>query len=196
MPIEQETCYLDWMLWLVVTHRGHQYFSAEADFTCPADAGGIGLEKSAFVRGALNRIDSEQFSHPRMSHIYQPVMLEVLLTHRGSAPIREIADAILPTTRVNSITRRDHRSIGAAWQHLRGCRNEVNECVIEMQMLEFWRRGSSRRSLDDRRNNLRLCKFIPSLPLHRIPHLLHHPLGLLRGGGPEEEEHIALSMFL
>ena len=33
----------------------------------PADAGGMGLEKSAFVRGALNRIDSEQFSHPLSS---------------------------------------------------------------------------------------------------------------------------------
>jgi hypothetical protein len=35
MPIEQETCYLDWMLWLMVTSRLHQYFSTEADFTCP-----------------------------------------------------------------------------------------------------------------------------------------------------------------
>jgi len=30
-----------------------------------------------------------------MSHIYQPVMLEVLLTHRGAASVREIAAAIL-----------------------------------------------------------------------------------------------------
>ena len=35
MPIEQEACYLDWMIWLVVTRRVQQYFSAEADFTCP-----------------------------------------------------------------------------------------------------------------------------------------------------------------
>jgi len=34
-------------------------------------------------------------SEMRMSHIYQPVMLEVLLTHRGAASVREIAAAIL-----------------------------------------------------------------------------------------------------
>ena len=60
MPIEQKACYLEWRPRLVVTSRVHQYFSAEADFTCPADAGGMDSTKSAFVRGALNRIDSEQ----------------------------------------------------------------------------------------------------------------------------------------
>ena len=52
------------MLWLVVTRRVHQYFSAEADFTCPLMLVGWDSTKSAFVRGALNRIDGEQFSHP------------------------------------------------------------------------------------------------------------------------------------
>ena len=59
MPIEQEACYLDWMLWLVVTRRVHQYFSAEADFICPLMLMGWDSTKSAFVRGALNRIDGE-----------------------------------------------------------------------------------------------------------------------------------------
>ncbi len=31
-----------------------------------------------------------------MQHIYQPVMLEVLLTHGGSASVRDVAAAILP----------------------------------------------------------------------------------------------------
>ena len=31
----------------------------------------------------------------RMSHIYQPVMLEVLLTHGGTASIRDVVEAIL-----------------------------------------------------------------------------------------------------
>jgi len=42
----------------------------------------------------------------QMSHIYQPVMLEVLLTRGGRAPIRTIATAILATTRVKSTTTR------------------------------------------------------------------------------------------
>lgn len=52
MPIEQEACYLEWMPRLVVTSGVHQYFSAEADFTCPADAGGMGLEKIGVRAGS------------------------------------------------------------------------------------------------------------------------------------------------
>jgi hypothetical protein len=54
--IEQETCYLDWMHWLVVTRRLHQYFSAEADFTWPLILVGWNSTKSAFVRGSPESI--------------------------------------------------------------------------------------------------------------------------------------------
>ena len=58
MPIEQKACYLEWRPRLVVTSRVHQYFSAEADFTCPLMLMGWN-SKIRFVRRALNRIDGE-----------------------------------------------------------------------------------------------------------------------------------------
>jgi hypothetical protein len=54
-------------LWLVVMRRVHQYVGAEADFIYPLMLVGWISTKSALVRGALNRIDGEQFSHPLLS---------------------------------------------------------------------------------------------------------------------------------
>ena len=33
--MEQGSCYLEWIVRRAMASRAHQYFSAEADFTCP-----------------------------------------------------------------------------------------------------------------------------------------------------------------
>jgi diadenosine tetraphosphate (Ap4A) HIT family hydrolase len=48
-------------------------------------------ESSAIFRRLSDFIQNEM----RMSHVYQPVMLRTLLTHRGEASVREIAKALL-----------------------------------------------------------------------------------------------------
>ena len=44
---------------------------------------------------AYERLKTFLDGEMQMSHIYQPVMLEVLLTHGGRATIRDIAAAFL-----------------------------------------------------------------------------------------------------
>jgi hypothetical protein len=45
---------------------------------------------------AYDRLSHFIAAKMQMQHIYQPVMLEVLLTHGGSASVRDVAAAILP----------------------------------------------------------------------------------------------------
>ena len=44
---------------------------------------------------AYHRLQRFLALHMRMSHIYQPVMLEVLLTHEGRASVRDVAATFL-----------------------------------------------------------------------------------------------------
>ena len=87
MPIEQKACYLEWMPRLVVTSRVHQYFSAEADFTCPLMLVGWDSTKSAFVRGALNRLAAFRFTPLRAcagsAHLLNTLSTKVNPNHSG-----------------------------------------------------------------------------------------------------------------
>ena len=60
--------------------------------------GSISAESTATMRAmslAYERLVQFLDEEMRMSHIYQPVMLEVLLTHGGRASAHDIAAAIL-----------------------------------------------------------------------------------------------------
>jgi len=74
-------------------------------------------ESSTIFRRLSDFIQNEM----RMSHVYQPVMLRALLTHKGQASVREIAKALLSEdqSQIEYYEQITKRMVGRVWESVR-----------------------------------------------------------------------------